>query len=207
MTSLAWVLVRQLRARWRSWALLAGLVGLAGAVVLTAAAGARRTDSAYGRFLSASHAADVLVSPNNTGFGGYYRALAELPGVQTVAPVIGVQALPVRPGPKLVEAQVYAPADLRYGNVIERPRVIEGRLPDPTRVHEVALDLTAAQQLHVGVGGTVTLAATLSTAPGQSPQGLRIFRQRVVGIYMTRDNPVPINALAQLPVVYTTHAF
>ena len=207
MTSLAWILVRQLRARWRSWALLAGLVGLAGAVVLTSAAGARRTDSSYGRFLTASHAADVLVSPDNTGFGGYYRALARLPGVETVAPVIGIQALPVRPGPKLIEAQVYTPADRRYGNVIERPRVIEGRLPDPTRVHEVALDLRAAQQLHVGIGGTVTLAATLSTAPGQSPQGLRVFRQRVVGVYMTRDNPVPINALAQLPVVYTTQAF
>ncbi len=207
MTSLAWILVRQLRARWRSWALLAGLVGLAGAVVLTAAAGARRTDSAYGRFLDTSHAANLLVSPNNTGFGGYYRALAALPGVETVAPVIGVQALPVRPGRKLVEAQVYVPADQRYGNVIERPRVVEGRLPDPTRVHEVALDLRAAQQLHIGIGGTVTLAATLSTAPGQSPQGLRVFRQRVVGVFMTRDNPVPINVLAQLPVVYTTHAF
>ncbi len=111
MASLVWIVARQLRARWRSWALLAAIVGLAGAVVLTAAAGARRTDSAYGRFLDSVHASDVLVSPDNTGFGGYYGALAKLPGVQTVAPVIGVQALPVRPGRKLVEAQVYAPAD------------------------------------------------------------------------------------------------
>ena len=208
MTALAWVLVRQLRSRWRSWAVLAVLVGLAGAVVLTATAGARRTDSAYGRFLDSIHAADVLVSPNNTGFGGYYGALAKLPGAETVAPVIGIQALPFRPGPKLVEAQVYAPADRRYGNVIERPRVVSGRLPDPARVHEVALDLKAASQLHVGVGGTIMLAATLSSAsPGQQPQGLRVFRQRVVGVFMTRDNPVPINALAQLPIVYATHAF
>ena len=100
--------------------------------MLTAAAGARRTDSAYQRFLQSAHAADVLVSPNNTGFGGYYQALAKLPGAETVAPVIGIQALPFRPGPKLVEAQVYAPADRRYGNVIERPRVVSGRLPDPS---------------------------------------------------------------------------
>ena len=208
MTVLAWVLVRQLRSRWRSWALLAVLVGLAGAVVLTATAGARRTDSAYGRFLDSIHASDVLVSPDNTGFGGYYGALAKLPGAEAVAPVIGIQALPFRPGPKLIEAQVYGPVDGRYGNVIERPRVVSGRLPDPGRVHEVALDLKAASQFHVGVGGTIMLAATLSSAsPGQQPAGLRIFRQRVVGVFMTRDNPVPINALAQLPIVYTTHAF
>ncbi|HEV3368866.1 MAG TPA: FtsX-like permease family protein [Acidimicrobiales bacterium] len=208
MTSLFWVVARQLRPRWRSWALLATLVGLTGAVVLTATAGARRTDSAYPRFLQSAHAADVLVSPNNTGFGGYYQALAKLPGAETVAPVIGIQALPFRPGPKLVEAQVYAPADRRYGNVIERPRVVSGRLPDPSRVHEVALDLRATQQLHVQVGGTIMLAATLSAGPpGQQPKGLKVFRQRVVGVFVTRDNPVPINALAQLPVVYATHAF
>ena len=207
MASLVWMVARQLRARWRSWALLAAIVGLTGAVVLTAAAGARRTDSAYGRFLQASHAANLLVSPNNTGFGGYYAALARLPGAQVVAPIIGVQALPLQPGPKLVEAQVYAAADGSYGHVIERPRVIAGRLPDPTRVHEVALDLMAAQQLHAHVGGTVTLAATLSTAPDQQPQGLRVFHQKVVGVVMTRDNPVPINALAQLPVIYSSRAF
>ncbi len=207
MTALTWILVRQLRARWRSWVLLAVLVGLTGGVVFTATAGARRTDSAYSRFLAASRAADLLVSPNNTGFDGYYRALGALPGTETVAPVIGVQALPVLPGRKLVEAQVYAPADRRLAHAIERPRILEGRLPDPTRVHEVALDERASQKLHAGIGDSVTLAATFSTAPGQPVQGLRIFHQKVVGLFLTRDNPVPINALAQLPVVYTTHAF
>jgi ABC-type antimicrobial peptide transport system permease subunit len=207
LAGVALVLRRQVRWRWRSWVVLVVVVGLSGAVVLTAAAGARRTDSAYGRMLLASRAADVLVSPNDTGFGGYYRALARLPGVQAVAPVIGVQALPFRPGPKLVGAQVFAPADDRYGNVMERPRVIAGRLPDPGRVHEVALDVTAAQRLHVGVGGIVMLAATKSNHQGQAPVGLRVFRQRVVGVFVTRDNPVPITALAQLPVVYATRAF
>jgi hypothetical protein len=187
--------------------LLAVLVGLTGGVVLTATAGARRTDSAYGRFLAASRAADLLVSPNNTGFGGYYRALAALPGAETVAPVIGLQALPVLPGRKLVEAQVYTPADGRLAHAIERPRILEGRLPNPARVHELALDERAAQKLHAGIGSTVTLAAIFSTAPGQPVQGLRMFHQKVVGLFLTRDNPVPINALAQLPVVYTTHAF
>ena len=120
--------------------------------------------------------------------------------------MIGVQALPVRPGPRLVEAQVYAPVDGRYGGVIERPRIVSGRLPVPNRVHEVALDVQGAAKLHAQVGSKITLAAADSTAAGQSPHGLRIFQQRVVGIFLTRDNPVPINALAQLPVVYVTRA-
>jgi ABC-type antimicrobial peptide transport system permease subunit len=187
--------------------MLAAIVGLAGAVVLIAAAGAKRTDSAYGRFLASSNAADVLVSPNNTGFGGYYPALAKLPGAEAVAPFIGVQALPVRPGRKLVEAQVFAPADGRFGRIVERPRVLSGRRPVTNRVQEVALDARGAAELHAKVGSEITLAATLSSVSGQTPQGLRIFREKVVGIFLTRDNPVPITALAQLPVVYTTRAF
>ncbi len=207
MASVIWVVVRQVRAHWRNWAMLAVIVGLAGAVVLIAAAGAKRTDSAYGRFLASSNAADVLVSPNNTGFGGYYPALAKLPGAEAVAPFIGVQALPVRPGRKLVEAQVFAPADRRFGRIVERPRVLSGRRPVTNRVQEVALDARGAAELHAKVGSEITLAATLSNASGQTPQGLRIFREKVVGIFLTRDNPVPITALAQLPVVYTTRAF
>ncbi len=57
----------ELRARWLSWAVLALIVGLAGGVVLTAAAGARRTDSAYPRFLTAYRASDALVGPAAAG--------------------------------------------------------------------------------------------------------------------------------------------
>jgi hypothetical protein len=207
MASVAWVSLRQLRSGWRRWVVLVVLVGLAGTVVLTATAGARRTNSAYQRFLGASRAADLLVSPNNTGFGGYYGALEKLQGVDSVAPVVGIQALPLLPGPKVVDAQVVAPSDARMGHTTERPRVVDGRFPKQSRSDEVALDVTAAQHLHVGVGGTIMLAATLSAAPpGQSSPGLRIFRQHVVGEFVTLDNPVPITPLAQLPVVFATRA-
>ena len=70
----------ELRTRWRGWAVLVLLVALAGGAVLTAAAGARRTSSAYPRFLRASHASDLLVAPAGTGLGGYDLALARLGG-------------------------------------------------------------------------------------------------------------------------------
>ena len=75
------LVAHELRTRWRGWAVLVLLVALAGGAVMTAAAGARRTSSAYPRFLRASHASDLLVSPAGTGLNGYYVALARLPGV------------------------------------------------------------------------------------------------------------------------------
>src|SRR5215204_5480189 len=78
-----WLLLRsELRLRWRSLLLLALLVGVAGAAVLTAVAGARRTESAYPRLLDALHAAhaSVEVSPE------YFGDIADLPQVEAAAP-------------------------------------------------------------------------------------------------------------------------
>src|SRR5262249_19140015 len=79
----------QLRARRAAWALLAILIGLSGAVVMVAVAGARRTDSAYTRYLGATNASDVLLSPNATGTPRMYEDIAKLSGAAAVAPVFG----------------------------------------------------------------------------------------------------------------------
>ena len=55
-----WLALRaDLRLRWRAALGLALLLGLIGGVVLTAAAGARRTDTAYPRLLRSARAARV----------------------------------------------------------------------------------------------------------------------------------------------------
>ena len=60
----------ELRGRLWSWVAIAALVGLAGGVVIAAAAGARRTDTAYPRFLATHTPADVIVADNaNWGEG------------------------------------------------------------------------------------------------------------------------------------------
>lgn len=60
--SAAWLLgLSQLRRRWRSWLGLAVLIGLAGGVVVGAAAGARRTSSAYDRLLEQANPFDVAL--------------------------------------------------------------------------------------------------------------------------------------------------
>ena len=98
MFAVALLVAHKLRAGWRGWAALAVLTAVAGGVVLTAAAGALRTDSAYPRFLSQSSASDVLVSPALTGLTGYYTALTRLRGAAITAPLVGIQAVPVSAG-------------------------------------------------------------------------------------------------------------
>ena len=122
----------RLAGGWPGLVALVLLVGLAGGAVLTAAAGARRTASAYPRFLVASRASDVLVGPAGTGLGGYDDALAGLPGVAAIAPIVGLQAEPVGPGGKLdQQAVVSAPLDGRFGHLLEIPKLLAGRQPQP----------------------------------------------------------------------------
>jgi hypothetical protein len=75
-----WLVVRAgLRARWRTWLVLAVLTGLAGGLVTAVAAGARRTDAAYPALVAWSAAPDDLVSVG-TGVGpGTSASYANVP--------------------------------------------------------------------------------------------------------------------------------
>ena len=76
MTTVWLALRADVRRRWPALLSLALLLGLIGGVVLTAAAGARRTDTAYPRLLTWANASQVDIIPESTGFTGYYTALA-----------------------------------------------------------------------------------------------------------------------------------
>lgn len=74
-----WLSLRaELRLRWRVLAVLAVLLGVIGGIVLTAAAGARRTATAYPRLLQWANAAQVNIGvyspfdPNGTA--GYFAS-------------------------------------------------------------------------------------------------------------------------------------
>ena len=193
----------ELRARWLSWAVLVLIVGLAGGAVLGAAAGARRTDQAYARFLAAYRASDVLVGPAEYGIGGYDDALAGLPGVAAIAPVVGLQALPLRPGGQLdAAATVAAPLDQRYGQRLEIPKMVAGRQPRPDRPDEVMIDQIAAQVLHLRVGSRLEIGAVA----GSDLSHIRRLSMRVVGIMVTRGSVVPVTELDKTPVIIASQA-
>src|SRR5438477_2993981 len=82
------VLIRaraELKARWKAWVALTVMLGLFGGLVIAIAAGARRTDSAYPRFLAWSRAPDVAV-PRFSGQGA-----GDVFGVVTLS---DIEALP-----------------------------------------------------------------------------------------------------------------
>jgi hypothetical protein len=78
----------ELRSRWRAWLGLGLLVGRAAGAVVALAAGPRRTDSAYGRFLDTQDAYDVMVfdwaQPGAPGIGGFDK-IRPLPTVEDSA--------------------------------------------------------------------------------------------------------------------------
>jgi len=203
------VAAHELRTRWLAWVSLALLIAFAGGCVLTTAAGARRTSSAYHRFLVASRASDVLISPVGTGLGGYYGALGRLPGVAALAPVIGLSAVPVGPGGRPVLASVAAaPADGRWGHLLEIPKVLAGRQPLPDRPGEIAVDQNGAQALRLHVGSTLSMRA-LPASQSPTANGVahgRLLKERVVGIVVTRGSVHPVTNLDKGPAVFASTA-
>jgi putative ABC transport system permease protein len=206
MRAVRGLVVYQFFVAWRGWVAFALLAGLAAGVVLAAVAGARRTDSAYPRFLAASKAADALVSPAGSGSVGYYNALSRLPEVSAVAPVVGLQALPAGPdGRPESGATVFAPADGRFARVLEIPALLAGRLPLPDRPGEVAVSQIGAQALHLHVGSRLAMAAFPANAPPTGPH-FRRLNERVVGVIVTRGSVIPVTELDKAPLIMASTA-
>ena len=206
MRAVTAIAAHRLRAGWRGWAALALLTGLAGAAVLAAAAGARRTDSAFPRFLRETGSAQVLIGPAQSGVGdGFDLAVGKLPGVSQIAPVVGLNAQPLTASGQIDQAaEVAAPLDGRLGHALERPRMLAGREPRPDRADEVMVDQIAAEpaQLNLRVGSTLRLVA-LGNARGSKVVHLT---EHVVGIEVLRDSIVPVNALAQTAYIQASAA-
>src|SRR5918995_1669367 len=149
-----WLLVRcDLRRRWRSLLVVALLVGLVGVVVLTAVAGARRTESAYPRLLDALQTSDasVEVSPE------YFDEIAGLPQVEAVAPASFFFVAPE--GLEGEDILTMAAIDNRFNTVMDRPRLLEGRRPLLGRADEVLINEATADRLGLEAGDVLTLTS------------------------------------------------
>jgi hypothetical protein len=204
------LVAHELRTRWRGWAVLVLLVALAGGAVLTAAAGARRTSSAYPRFLRASHASGLLIAPAGTGLNGYDLALARLRGVRRIGPVVGLNVEPVGPGGRLnLAAVTEAPLDGRFGRELDIPRILTGRLPRQDRPGEVAVTQLAAASLHVHVGSRLpTEALSDGNLPGSGPAArpARRLTLRVVGVIVTPSSADPVTDSDRAPFILASSA-
>ena len=116
MRAVTAIAAHRLRSGWRGWAALALLTGLAGGAVLAATAGARRTESAFPRFLRATTRPRFSSGRRAPG-GGFDLAVGKLPGVLQIAPVVGLTCPPVTAkGTVDEQSEVVAALDGRLGH-------------------------------------------------------------------------------------------
>ena len=213
-----WMRARsELAERWRSLVSLALIAGLGGAVVIAAFAGARRTASAYPRFLKATRAYDVLLSDTRSQDSGpgqgpsqeeqiammhrvqaaHFPALldstiVELYNVEVVSPSGDREAFPgVFP---------VASEDGKMATTINSIKLLRGRQADPARADEAVTNPTVASRLGVDVGSVVELQ-------GKGPMGAPVSRPvKIVGIGEVAGQVDPTSG-GFIPALLLTPAF
>jgi ABC-type lipoprotein release transport system permease subunit len=141
----------ELGVRWRAWLGLALLVGFASGAALAFAAGARRTDTAYSRFLRAQRAYDVAVLnyPDDETAVFDFDEIAGLPQVADAAR-----------GPAeyfTFNALNVASADGRIGTGVNRFKMLEGRAADPREPGEIVVGFALAEKEGLRVGDTARI--------------------------------------------------
>jgi hypothetical protein len=104
----------------------------------------------------------VIVSSGLSVLGGYYRALAHLPGAAAVASGVGLNIQPARALAGGGVAEVAA--DGRLWHQVDIPKVLAGRMPRADRAGEIAVDQKGGA-LHLRVGNTLTMVALPNVPP------------------------------------------
>ena len=203
-----WMRLRsELRTRWRSWLGLAVLIGLVGGAAVAAAAGARRTETAYPRFVRAQNGYDLITG----GFSGNIdpaRALAQIEALPEVAQWTRVDVaawtaiLPsgrVAPAPELV-----AVTDLtgRAGFRLNRFKVISGRMADLHAPAEAMIDFPTADREGLRVGSVIRYIVG-----GPDAKPAKLAAVRIVGIVASPGQFPAVGASSTFSSVYVTPAF
>jgi ABC-type lipoprotein release transport system permease subunit len=209
-----WFLV-EWRTRWRALVGLLVLIAFATAAVAATTAGARRAVTAMDRLVAVSTPATAMVLLNR---GPYDWDIARsMPRVESVAAfaVSGfvVEGLPdgadVDPdsivGFPFIDDQVW--------NTLERPVVLDGRLPDPTRADEVAVSARFAEAFDKHVGDTVTLhlrsAEQLDSYNDEDPPEGPAVEAKIAGVIRSawfHDRPDgPFGAVFSSPGLYVEY--
>jgi ABC-type antimicrobial peptide transport system permease subunit len=200
----------EVRARWRALASLALLLGLVGGVVLGAAAGARRTDTAYPRLRAWANASQLSVVPEGTGLTGYYAALARLPQAAAVAPEVLYDAgLPpgLRAGSPVVQA--IASPDGSYGTTVDRVKLLAGQMFGPRQPGAAVINQQLADIEHLSPGGTLRLAFIPSDPVTTNEEFSKEFivSFTVTGIAVFDSQIVSSVALASAPTALLSPPF
>jgi hypothetical protein len=159
----AWYRFRStLRCRWTGYLAIALLIGLVGGLAMGSVAAARRTQGGYAAYLAATNPSDLTVlsgisaSPGAPGYDpAVIEQIAALPGVRHVASyallnvaILGLDGQPV--AAPYIAGPLPGSLDGEYFST-DRMTAVQGRLPDPSRPDEIAIDAKGTPgSVHVG---------------------------------------------------------
>src|SRR2546429_6307019 len=197
----------ELRSRWRSWLALALRIGLAGGAAVAAAAGARRTETAYPRFVQAQNGYDLIIG-GSSGKIDPGRALAKieaLPEVAQWARIDMAASSAILPSGRVAPApELMAVTDLRgrAGFRLNRFKVISGRMVSLRAPGEAMVDFPTADRANPRVGSVVKFVVG-----GPDASRPRLAAVRIVGIVASPGQFPAVGASSASGSVYVTPAF
>lgn len=205
--SAVWMRLRsEARGRWRAWVLLGIAIGVASGASIAAAMGALRADSAYPRFVRAQRAAHVTLGGIGTDdqavIEEIQRQIQSFPEVadSEIGAFVASSAVVRRTGkiaafPNIV---VVGATGTRQGFTFDKPKLLEGRLYDPSAPDEGIIDWGAADRLGVRIDDVidVRLFDFEGGGDGDAP-GVVLAPVRVVGIAVF---PGSVPAVGQTPL-------
>ena len=205
MGAIAVVMRGQFRQRWPSWLVLALLVGLVSGLAMAAAVAARRTESAFPRFLAA-HGYDAVLYTDVPLPG-----LARAPQVASVTPVGSVPNGPVTCTCTHPVGSNFALLEVPAPSIGQVTKLVAGRRPRPSAAGEVLASDTLAQDKGVRVGSVFHVrlygrqqGAALAQGGNPPARGPQVTL-RVVGLEAA-ENEFPSGQQPNY-YLYTTPAF
>jgi ABC-type antimicrobial peptide transport system permease subunit len=207
MTTVWFALRADVRRRWPALLSLALLLGLIGGVVLTAAAGARRTDTAYPRLLTWANATQTDIIPDGNGIpADYFAALARQPHIAAMT-TAGVYGTVVSRGNQ-ANVTVMSSPDGAMGVTVDRVKILTGRLYDPKAPGQAMVDQQLASLEHLTPGGTLRLYGVPS-APSGAPEYNKAvtLTYRVTAIVAFDDGIVPTGTNTAGPTALVSWPF
>ena len=190
MTTVWLALRADVRRKWPALLSLALLLGLIGGVVLTAASGARRTDTAYPRLLRWANATQADIIPAGTGFNGFYPAVARLPHIAAMT-TAGFYSAVLSPRNQ-TNVNIMSSPDGAMGVSVDRVKIMAGWLYDPAVPGQAMIDQQLASLEHLAPGGTLHLYGVPSAPNGQPEYDKAVtLTYRVTAIVVFDDQIVP----------------
>jgi hypothetical protein len=208
VVSAVWMRLRsELRTRWRAWLGLALLIGLAGAAAVAAAAGARRTETAYPRFVQAQNGYDLITGgfPQNIDPARALARMEALPEVAQWARIDVAASVALLPSGRVASApELMAVTDLtgQAGFQLNRFKVISGRMANLRAPGEAVIDFPTADREGLRVGSVIRFI--MGDPNANHPRSAAV---RIVGIVASPGQFPAVGASSAFGSVYVTPAF